>query len=151
MNINTTGLALVSILVIVIMAAIIPQVGHITQAVAEDDRELESISVFILDEGTTATHVTCAIYDANTNRLIRTTEEQLITPDTWNVCSFEINPVISTPGEYVLVAFGDGDLSIPADGSNYVTDTGNTYATFPQYLDYDENADSQLSIYAIYK
>lgn len=144
------GMAMGAIALVVIFM-IIPFVGETTTQVAYGDQHVESISVFVLDEGTTATHVTCAIYDENTKRIIATTEEQLITPDAWNVCSFSVPPKVDVPNEYILVAFADSDIAIPADGTNYVTDTGETYDTFPTMIDYAGTEDSLMSIYAIYQ
>lgn len=136
---------------LMVLIMIIPYVGDTTDQVTYGDRTIESINVFVLDDSTTATHVTCAIYDQNTEQLIAATEEQLVTGDAWNVCTFSIPPKIAMQQNYILVAFGDGDLVVPADGTNYITDTGETYNDFPTYIDYAGTEDSVMSIYAVYE
>jgi hypothetical protein len=153
MSSNIQKLAGISISIIALMVIfyIVPYVGDSTDSITYGNRNVESISVFVLDEGTTATHVTCAIYDETTQRIIAQTEEQLITTDAWNVCSFSVPPKIDVPDQYILVAFADGDIAIPADGTNYISDTGNTYDAFPTVIDYAGTEDSVMSIYAIYE
>lgn len=145
-------LLIVSILIftVSVILSITPMIGDRMEQAKAGYGEVESITVFILDEGTTATTVKCGIYDANTNRLLRVTEEQLITTDAWNVCEFENNIDVKPGQDYILVAFANGDIAIPADGTNYVTDSGNTYDTFPTTIDYAGTETSMLSIYAIY-
>lgn len=138
-------------LVLMVIIMIVPNIGDTIDSTTYGDQTVEAINVFVLAEGTTATHVTCAIYDEDTKRRIAVTEEQLITQDAWNVCSFSIPPKISTPDRYILVAFADGDIAIPADGTNYVTDSGNTYNSFPVYIDYAGTETSTMSIYAVYE
>lgn len=144
------GISIGAIALMVIIM-VIPYVGDTVDSATYGDQTVEAINVFVLAEGTTATHVTCAIYDEDTKRRIAVTEEQLITEDAWNVCSFTVPHKISTPDRYILVAFADGDIVIPADGTNYVTDSGNTYNSFPVYIDYAGTESSTLSIYAVYE
>ena len=82
--------------------------------------------------------------------MIATTEEQLVTANEWNVCSFENNVNVEPGDDYILVAFGNGNLSVPTDGSNYIIDSGNTYDSFPTTIDYAGTETSELSIYALY-
>jgi len=138
-------------IVLMVIIMVVPHIGDTIDSTTYGDHTVEAINVFVLDEGTTATHVTCAIYDEDTNRRIAVTEEQLITPDAWNVCSFSVPPNIGVPDRYILVAFADGDIAIPADGTNYVTDTGNTYDSFPVTIDYAGTETSIMSIYAVYQ
>ena len=141
----------IGVLIIMILIMVTPFVGDSIDSISFGDKTIESINVFVLDEGTTATHVTCAIYEESSKRLIADTEEQLITTDAWVVCTFGIPPTIATDKDYILVAFADGDISIPSDGMNYITDSGNTYNNFPSYIDYAGTEDSILSIYAVYE
>lgn len=140
----------VVILTTAIVLSLTPMIGDRIEQSNPGFAEVESISVFVLDEGTDATLVTCAIYNADTNRIIGTTEEQLITGDAWNVCEFDNAITVDPANQYVLVAFANGNISIPSDGTNYVTDSGNTYDSFPTYIDYAGTETSQISIYAIY-
>lgn len=150
-NMTKLGIIAVGALVLTMIISIVPLLGDTIDSARDADRTVESISVFVLDEGTTATNIRCAIYDANNNRRIAVTEEQLITEDAWNVCSFTIPPKLDMRHDYILVAFADGNIAIPADGTNYVSDTGNTYDSFPTTIDYAGTETSMLSIYAIYE
>lgn len=147
--IKLVGISL-GVIALVAVVTIAPQILYTIDSANSGLSDIDTISVFILEEGTTATHVTCAIYNANTNRLMGITEEQLITTDAWNVCDFENNVNVNPGDEYILVAFADGDLAIPSDGTNYVTDPGNTYDAFPSTIDYAGTETSEMSIYAIY-
>jgi hypothetical protein len=140
----------VGVLAIVLIFGIVPFLADTIEAGSYGDQTVESICVFILENDTTATHVTCAIYDTHTNRIIAQTEEQYITTNAWNVCEFSIPPKVEMNHNYVLTAFADGTINVPAESNtDYIQDTGNTYADFPTYIDYNGES-TAMSIYAIY-
>jgi hypothetical protein len=110
---------------------------------------VKGITVYVNADGTDATHIKGAIYNAN-GYLVATTNAYEIVGDSWNVLYLPSDVRLDTKDRsYILTVQGDGDISVPSSGEDYITEAA-TYGTFPASLS-DITSTSDLSIYAIYR
>lgn len=143
--VKVTVTVIAAVLALALATMVISSIDDSTQY-AED---VSGIAAFVNDEGTTATYLQGAIYSAD-GSLMGTTGQIEFVRDSWNTMRFSRPIRIDTKdNNFILAVQGDGQISVPADGENYIVQDAE-YGTFPAQLDGYAGNDSKLSIYAIY-
>lgn len=118
---------------------------------SDDNRPeyIKAIAVYVNEEGTDANHIRGALYN-NNGYMLASTPEYEIVENSWNVLYFQYPVKVDTKDQsYILAVQGDGDISIPASGADYIVEDA-TYGTFPATLN-DTTSTDTLSIYAVYR
>lgn len=141
-----------NITIAIVVSAIILTIGTVVvfnlDSQTQMDKRISGIAVYVNGEDTTATHIKCAIYTANGERIGVTNEVEFVR-DSWNWLPINGVVIPTRDREYILAVQGDGDVSIPANGNEFIINEGD-YGAFPTELKNLEGG-SSLSIYAIYE
>ncbi len=142
---------IITILVVVITLSIGSMIIFNLDALQENEKPISGISVFVNDADTTATYATAAIYRADGSLLATTNEKELVM-DSWNILSFQDPVQVNADNEeqYIIMVSGNGDISIPSTGEDYISQATDGYGSFPDTLSDFSGSSSKLSIYAIY-